>query len=93
MIVLGMPTFPITRAIFAAENNIELVMLSTEKPTDRDPENYDTDQFLWLETPWPMGDGAVEIPGYDIKVLPVTGFMNGVLYYTIKAELEQRLAN
>ncbi len=93
MIVLGMPTFPAARAAFAAENDIELVMLSTEKPTDRGPESYDTNRFLWLETPWPMEDGAVEIPGYDIKVLPVTGFMNGVLYYTIKAELEQRLAN
>ena len=90
MIVFGMPTYPAARSQFARENGVHLIMLSTEKPTDREPDEYDTDRFLWLETPWPLEDGAIEIPGYDIKVLPVTGFMNGALFWALALELYTR---
>ena len=91
IIVFGMPTYPVARAKFATENGLNIIILSTEAPTDRGPESYETDRFLWLETPWPMEDGAIDIPGYDIKVLPVTGVMNVALYYAVRLELESRL--
>jgi len=91
MIVFGMPTYPASRAEFAREHGLNLVLLSSEAPTDRGPEEYETDRYLWLRTPWPLEDGAVEIPGYDIKVLPVSGVMNIALYHAVRLELESRL--
>ncbi len=90
MILFAMPTYPEEKARFADENGIHLILLSSEEPTDRQPDEYNTDRFLWLETPWPLEDGAIEIPGYDINVLPVTGFTNIALFWTIALELYVR---
>jgi hypothetical protein len=91
VIVFGMPTYPAVRAQYAALNGLNIIILSTEEPTDRGPENYSTDRFLWIEMPWPLEDGAIDIPGYDIKVLPVSGVMNVALYYAVRLELESAI--
>jgi acetyl esterase/lipase len=35
---------------------------------------------------WPFGDAAVEIPGYDVAILPPSGVMTSVAYWMLVAE-------
>lgn len=46
---------------------------------DRRAEDMGAD--LCLNGCWPFGDGVVTIPGYDIKVLPLSGFMQVCQYF------------
>jgi hypothetical protein len=91
LIVLGMPQYPAGIVRGAQERGLDVVVTSRQEPGDVKPDERNTERFLWIEAPWPAGDGAVSIPGYDIKVLPVTGFMNGAFYYALRAELAARL--
>lgn len=90
VLLFGMPTYPSRRAEYAEANGLNLVVLSTEAPTGREAGSVSSERFLWLQTPWPLEDGAVDIPGYDIDILPVTGFMNVALFYAIALELYTR---
>lgn len=36
---------------------------------------------------WPFGDTTVEIPGYDVRLLPPSGFMQAVQYFMVNEAL------
>jgi hypothetical protein len=68
---------------------VDVIIMTTERPNE--PETG-TARLEWIPAPWPIGDGSVEIPGYDIPVLPVSGIMNGVIFYMLRSEVQYRLA-
>jgi hypothetical protein len=41
---------------------------------------------VYLDPKWMVGDAIVAVPGYDIKVLPPSAVLNGLLFYAVIAE-------
>jgi hypothetical protein len=88
LVVLAMPTYPRAQVEAALTIGMSVIIMSTEKP------NITPNQsalFYWVPAPWPIEDGVVPIKGYDIPILPVTGFMNSVIYYVIRSEVQCRM--
>lgn len=42
--------------------------------------------ILYLDPKWPLTDGCVEVPGYDVPILPASGVMQAALLWTLAAE-------
>lgn len=40
---------------------------------------------------WPYGDSVVEVPGYDVKILPASGVVQSAAYWMLTAETVQAL--
>ena len=49
------------------------------------------DNFLYFDLPWPPGDQAIELPGYSVKILPISAPAQTMAYYAILSEVAQRL--
>ena len=45
-----------------------------------------SDNIIYLNPHWPLTDGCVAIPGYDIPILPASGVVNAVIYWTLVAQ-------
>ena len=88
-ILLCMPTYEAEYVQRAKEKGMNIVVMSTEPP---DVSDANAEGFLWIPARWPIEDGAVELPGYDIRILPVTGIMNGVIFHALRSEVQYRLA-
>ena len=43
----------------------------------------DKDGILYINPHWPMPDGCVEVPGYDIPILPASGVVQACIYASI----------
>jgi len=41
---------------------------------------------LYLDPQWRLGDAAVELPGYDVKILPPSGVLQTVIYWSVVGE-------
>ncbi len=48
---------------------------------------YEMGADLNLSGCWPFGDTTVDIPGYDVRLLPPSGFMQAVQYFMINEAL------
>ena len=46
----------------------------------------DRPNLLWLDTAWQVGDAAVDVPGYDVKMLPASAVMQMSALYALVAE-------
>ena len=42
--------------------------------------------ILYLDPGWPLADGCVAIPGYDIPILPASGVIQAAIYWAIASE-------
>ncbi len=42
--------------------------------------------ILYIDPGWPLSDGCVAVPGYDIPILPASGVMQAAIYWTIVSE-------
>jgi hypothetical protein len=42
--------------------------------------------ILYIDPAWPLADGCVTVPGYDISILPASGVVQAALYWTIASE-------
>ena len=49
-------------------------------------------QDVLIDAQWAYGDAAVDVPGYDIPVLPPSGFLAAGIYRMIQAEVHVGLA-
>ncbi|MEX0886291.1 MAG: hypothetical protein WD009_07620 [Phycisphaeraceae bacterium] len=49
------------------------------------------DNFLWFDLPWPPGDQAIELPGYSVKILPMSSTAQTMAYFAILSEVAQRM--
>ena len=42
--------------------------------------------ILYIDPAWPLADGCVTVPGYDVPILPASGVMQAALYWTMVLE-------
>jgi hypothetical protein len=42
--------------------------------------------ILYIDPVWPLADGCVAIPGYDVPILPASGVIQAAIYWTIASE-------
>jgi hypothetical protein len=42
--------------------------------------------ILYINPGWPLGDGCVTVPGYDVQILPASGVVQAAIYWTIASE-------
>jgi hypothetical protein len=42
--------------------------------------------ILYINPGWPLADGCVAIPGYDVPILPASGVIQAAIYWTIASE-------
>ena len=42
--------------------------------------------ILYIDPAWPLADGCVVVPGYDIPILPASGVIQAAIYWTILSE-------
>jgi hypothetical protein len=45
-----------------------------------------------LDSQWVIGDAAVEVTGYDVRILPPSGVLNSAIFFAILAEAQAALA-
>ncbi len=43
---------------------------------------------VMLDSQWVIGDAAVAVPGYDVRILPPSGVLNAAVFYAILAEAQ-----
>lgn len=51
----------------------------------------DSDNFLWFDLPWRIGDATVEIPGYSARMLPASSSAHTLAYFAILCELAEQM--
>jgi len=39
--------------------------------------------ILYIDPAWPLADGCVKVPGYDVPILPASGVIQAAIYWTI----------
>ena len=42
-----------------------------------------SDNILYIAPAWPLSDGCMNVPGYDIPILPASGVVQAAIYWTI----------
>ncbi len=42
--------------------------------------------ILYIDPAWPLADGCVTVPGYDVPILPASGVVQAAIYWTIALE-------
>ena len=42
--------------------------------------------ILYIDPAWPLADGCVVIPGYDVPILPASGVIQAAIYWTIASK-------
>jgi hypothetical protein len=42
--------------------------------------------ILYIDPAWPLADGCVTVPGYDVPILPASGIIQAAIYWTIASE-------
>jgi len=59
-------------------------------PMEDDLRYPDLDIFIYPH--WKFGDFSVEVPGYDVKVLPPSGVLQSIVYWLLSGEITALLA-
>ncbi len=44
------------------------------------------DNILYVDPAWPLADGCVAVPGYDVPILPPGGVAQAAIYWTLVSE-------
>ncbi|MGO9201907.1 MAG: hypothetical protein ACLQM8_15370 [Limisphaerales bacterium] len=42
--------------------------------------------ILYIDPAWPLADGCVTVPGYDVPILPASGVVQAAIYWTLASE-------
>jgi hypothetical protein len=42
--------------------------------------------IIYINPAWPLTDACVEVPGYDISILPPSGVLNAAIYWSLLAD-------
>lgn len=68
----------------ARERGLTSACILASNPGDaaRDPTLADH----LLDPQWVIGDALVEVPGYDVRILPPSGVLNATVFYAVLAE-------
>ncbi len=60
-------------------------------PYGRPPTLKDHPNLLWLDLPWRPGDATVDVPGYSVRILPMSSSVHSIVYFAILSELAQNM--
>jgi len=67
----------------AREKGLRSIVVAGQNPfAPLDPKLAD----VYIDPQWVVGDAIGEVPGYDIKILPPSAVLNGLLFYAVIAE-------
>jgi hypothetical protein len=57
------------------------------------PDNLkDHPNLIWLDLPWRPGDATVDIPGYSVRLLPMSSSVHTIVYFALLSEMANRSA-
>jgi hypothetical protein len=45
-----------------------------------------SENIVYIAAAWPLADGCVTVPGYDIPILPASGVVQAAIYWTIASK-------
>lgn len=81
---------PADVAIIAAvlKRGIRLIHTS---PYGRPAALPDHKHFIWLDLPWRPGDASVDVPGYSVRILPMSSTCHTMAYFAILSEMAERM--
>jgi hypothetical protein len=51
----------------------------------------DHKNLLWLDLPWRPGDATVDVPGYSVRILPMSSSAHTTAYFAMVSELAERM--
>ncbi len=66
----------------AVQDGFKLVYMTVTSTASAEP----AANVIYLNPYWPMSDGCVEVPGYDVAILPASGAVNAAIYWALLAE-------
>ena len=51
----------------------------------------DHENFVWLDSPWRPGDATVDVPGYSVRIMPMSSTAHTMVYSAIICEMAERM--
>ena len=60
-------------------------------PYGRPPELKDHPNLLWLDLPWRPADATVDVPGYSVRILPMSSSAHTMAYFAMLCQLAERM--
>lgn len=66
----------------AKASTVKLVYSTVQPAQPPEPAS----NVLYLDPGWPLTDGCVRVPGYDVSILPASGVIQAAIYWSIMAE-------
>jgi hypothetical protein len=60
-------------------------------PYGRPKELKDHESLLWLDLPWRPGDASVDVPGYSVRILPLSAVAHTLAYFSLLSEMAGRM--
>lgn len=82
MLYLGYQYAPQKLLEEAIRKGVKLVYSDVQPGQPAEP----SDNILYIAPAWPLTDGCVSVPGYDIPILPASGVVQAAIYWTIASK-------
>ena len=60
-------------------------------PYGRPARLKDHENLIWLDLPWRPGDATVDVPGYSVRILPMSSCAHTMVYFQLMCELARRM--
>ncbi len=60
-------------------------------PYGRPPALKDHERLLWLDLPWRPGDAAIDVPGYSVRILPLSAVAHTLAYFSLLSDMAVRM--
>jgi len=60
-------------------------------PYGRPATLHDHENLIWLDLPWRPGDATVDVPGYGVRILPMSSSAHTMVYFQLMCELAERM--
>ncbi|HTL29680.1 MAG TPA: hypothetical protein VL282_10675 [Tepidisphaeraceae bacterium] len=67
------------------------IRLIHSSPYGRPADLKNHENFMWLDLPWRPADATVDVPGYGVRILPMSSSAHTMAYFAILAEMAGRL--
>lgn len=60
-------------------------------PYGRPRDLEDHPNLIWLDLPWRPADATVDVPGYSVRVLPMSSCAHSLVYFALFCELAEQM--
>jgi hypothetical protein len=51
----------------------------------------DHENLIWLDLPWRPADATVDVPGYSVRILPMSSSAHTMVYFSLLCEMAERM--